>query len=69
MFIEFIKETQELQLKLPVELQEYYSELNQQLMQEFAFEAINNETLSAMERYVVKWFQDREINITGLNKE
>ena len=63
MYIEVEKETGQLALKLPNNLDDYRNEVSKDLMQEFAFESVNKQVLEEMNDFIINWFKERNIEL------
>ncbi|MCP4133344.1 MAG: hypothetical protein GY754_20420 [bacterium] len=63
MYAELDKQTKELIVTLPVELEQYFNELNNILMDEFGFDLMNKHTLERINMFIVKWFAEKGIEL------
>ena len=54
-YVDIEKGTGELVLTLPVEIEKYRTEIQNSLSAEFAFEAITDRTIEAMNRFVAEF--------------
>ena len=63
MYVEHDDTTNDLSLKLPQDLTEYFSDLNNDLLDEYGFEPINKNTLQQMDVYIKNWFADKGIEL------
>jgi hypothetical protein len=63
MYVAVDKKTGQLVLSLPARLAEYKAALEQELMDEFAFEALNAGVLARMNEYVRSWFTSRDVEL------
>ena len=63
MYVTVDKKTNELEITLPQEYNDYFKELNQILMDEFAFEPLSRNTIKQMNSFVIKWFEKKGIKL------
>ncbi|MBN1699178.1 MAG: hypothetical protein JW881_16785 [Spirochaetales bacterium] len=63
MFVTVDKRTGELEFRLPVSLEQYRNAVKRDIMEEFAFEAMNKATLERMNLFVLNWFEERNIEL------
>lgn len=65
MYVSLDKTTGELVLSLPKDVEEYRSDVSRDLMEEYAFEAINKEILEDMDTFIINWFKGKGIDLGG----
>lgn len=63
MYIEVNPRTGDLEMNLPEQYREYSREVEQAVMDEFAFEALNRATLNRMNAFLLGWFQQKGITL------
>ena len=63
MYVSLDKTTGELVLNLPKDAEEYRNEVSRDLMEEYAFEAINKEVLEDMDTFIINWFKKKGIDL------
>ncbi len=63
MYAELDKDTHQLVVTLPPELKPYFNELNNDLMDEFAYDLMSKQTLERINHYIVNWFGSKGIEL------
>ena len=63
MYVSLDKTTGELVLNLPKEVEEYKNDVSRDLMEEYAFEAINRDILEDMDTFIMNWFKKKGIEL------
>ncbi len=63
MYVTVDKKTGQLVLNLPAGMSEHKARLEKELMEEFAFEALNAGALARMNEYVHSWFARQGLEV------
>lgn len=63
MYVDYDSDINQLSLRIPPEYNNYFEELNFDLMDEFGYSSMTKNALKEMDDFIINWFRERGIEL------